>query len=346
MLWRLTFVNSLIITTFILLLGWAIYEATCKIVDEVVVIQEGKIIKDILLQYIGIFVVLFTAFAVLLQYFFTRHQLQPLRVLMESMEKLKQGKEVQYVHSEYADEINALMEQFNELVNQLEGNKKQRHQRLSEFSHEFRTPLTNINGYLMALQTGVISGNPELFQALHQESKRLILMVEQLKSIEELTYAEQQKYLQKQDIEIVDVIYQVIQMFSLTMKSRNIAFHVELEQQMLEVNPYGLSQIMSNLIDNAIRYYEGTKPIEIVGKRMTGFYVISVSGQGKFISETEKSLIFERFYRVEAISHSIAKEAGLGLAITKQIVEQHEGTISLLTDGTYHTFLVKLPLRH
>lgn len=336
----------MIITAFILFAGWAIYEATCIVVDENVAIQEGKIIKDILLQYIGIFVVLFTAFMVSLQYFFTRHQLQPLRELMESMEKLKQGKEVQNVRSEYEDEITALMDQFNDLVNQLESNKKQRHQRLSEFSHEFRTPLTNINGYLKALQTGVISGNPELFQALHQESKRLILMVEQLKSIEELTYAEQQKYLQKQDIEIADVIHQVIQMFSWTMKSRNIALHVQLEQQILEVDPYGLTQVMSNLIENAIRYYEGMKPIEIVGKKMTGFYVISVSGQGKTISEAENPLIFERFYRVDAINHSIEKGAGLGLAISKQIVEQHEGTISLKTDGTYHTFLVKLPLRN
>src|SRR5690606_192509 len=132
LLWRLTFVNSLIITAFILFAGWAIYEATCIVVDENVAIQEGKIIKDILLQYIGIFVVLFTAFVVSLQYFFTRHQLQPLRVLMESMEKLKQGKEVQNVRSEYEDEITALMDQFNDLVNQLESNKKQRHQRLSE----------------------------------------------------------------------------------------------------------------------------------------------------------------------------------------------------------------------
>lgn len=337
--------NTIVISVFILLAGWAIYEATCKIVDEVVAVPVGKQIKSVLMQYIVMLIFIFTILAGVLQYFLTHRLLQPLSILVDAMKKLKRGKGEQQVYLAHEDEITALLVQFNELVDQLEINKEQRHQRLSEFSHEFRTPLTNINGYLKALQTGVIAGDLQLFSALQQESKRLIAMVEQLKSIEELSYAEQQHFLQKESVEIVDVINQVVQMFSWTINGRNIEVQLHIEPQKLQVDVHGMIQVLSNLIDNAICYYEGENPIQIRGEKEAGTYWISVSGQGKGISAAETQLIFERFYRANATTHMTKQGAGLGLTISKQIIEQHKGTLSLVTDGNYHTFKIKLPIQ-
>ncbi len=340
-LWRLTLANSFIIVAFILLSGWSIYEAACQIFDEMVSNQETKLFKAVLLQYLWILVGVFIVLAIVSQYYFTRKLMKPLTVLIESMKSLKQGDKVQNIQFQSDGEMEELIYHFNELVNQLECNKIQRHKQLSDFSHEFRTPLTNLNGYLKALQSGVITGNQELFYALQQESNRLISMLEQLKSIEEFEYVQHQKFFLKEEIQITDIINQVVHMFSWTMKGKNIDIRMDIDQQLIRIDPNGITQVMSNLIDNAIRYYTGCKPIVITGKRGKKSYCISVSAEGQFISGEERERIFERFYRTEATSNTIGK--GLGLAISKEILEQHKGNIQLTSDGYYHTFIVTIP---
>jgi len=341
-LWRLTLANSFILIAFILLSGWSIYEAACQIFDEMAMNQETKLFKTILLQYLWIFVGIFIVLAIVSQYYFTRKLMKPLTVLIESMKSLKQGHKVQNIEFHSDGEMEELIYHFNELVNQLECNKIHRHKQLSDFSHEFRTPLTNLNGYLKALQRGVITGNQELFHALQRESNRLIIMLEQLKSIEELEYVQHQKFFQKQEIQITEIINQVVQMFSWTMKGKNIDFTLNIDQQYLRIDPNGITQVISNLIDNAIRYYDGIKPIQIIGKGKNDSYCISISGEGQFISKEEQDYIFNRFYRTESTNKTIGK--GLGLAISKEIVEQHDGNIHLNSDGYNHTFIVTLPI--
>lgn len=341
-LWRLTLANSIIIVAFILLSGWSIYEAACQIFDEMAINQETKLFKTVLLQYLWILVGIFIVLAIVTQYYFTRKLIKPLTVLIESMKSLKQGRKVQNLHFKSNGEMEQLIYHFNELINQLESNKIKRHKQLSDFSHEFRTPLTNLNGYLKALSSGIITGEKELFHALQLESNRLIMMLEQLKSIEELEYVQHQKFFQKTEIQITELIKQVVQMFSWSMKRKKIDVTLDIDQQYLRIDPNGMTQVISNLIDNAIRYYEGTKPIQISGKKSGESYSISISGQGQFISKKEQDFIFERYFRTESTSKSFGK--GLGLAISKEIVEQHGGNIRLISVGDKHTFIVTIPI--
>lgn len=340
-LWRLTIANSFIIVAFILLSGWSIYEAACQIFDEMVSNQQTKLFKAVLLQYLWILVGVFIVLAIVIQYYFTRKLMKPLTVLIESMKSLKQGHKVQNIQFQSDGEMEELIYHFNELVDQLECNKIQRHKQLSDFSHEFRTPLTNLNGYLKALQSGIITGDKELFHALQQESNRLITMLEQLKAIEEFEYVQHQKFVQKQVIQISEIINQVVHMFSWSMKGKNIDIRTDIDQQLIRIDPNGITQVMSNLIDNAIRYYTGYKPIVITGKKVNESYCISVSGEGQFISKEERESIFERFYRTESTNNTIGK--GLGLAISKEILAQHKGKIQLTSDGYHHTFIVTIP---
>jgi len=341
-LWRLTLANSFIIIAFILISGWSIYEAACQIFDEMAMYQETKLFKTVLLQYLWIFVGIFIVLAIVIQYYFTRKLMKPLTELIESMKSLKQGHKVQNIQFQSDGEMEELIYHFNELVNQLECNKIQRHKQLTDFSHEFRTPLTNLNGYLKALQSGVITGDQELFHALQRESNRLISMLEQLKSIEEFEYVQNQKFVQKQEVQITEIINQVVKMFTWTLKGKNIDFTSDIDEQSIQINPTGMTQVISNLIDNAIRYYDGIYPIQITGKRKDESYCISVSGQGQFISKNEQDFIFERFYRTESTNKTIGK--GLGLAISKEIVEQHDGNIRIMSDGYNHTFIVTIPI--
>lgn len=341
-LWRLTLANGFIIVAFILLSGWSIYETACQIFDELVTNQETNLFKTVLSQYLWIFVGIFIVLAMVIQYYYTRKLMKPLTILIESMKSLKQGRKVQNIQFQSDGEIEELIYHFNELVNQLECNKIQRHKQLSDFSHEFRTPLTNLNGYLKALHSGVITGDKELFHALQQESNRLIIMLEQLKSMEEFEYVQHQKFFQKQEVQMTEIINQVVQMFSWTMKGKNIEIILDIEQQTVLLDPNGITQVISNLMDNAIRYYDGVKPIRITGKRSDKFYCISICGQGQLISKKDQEFIFERFFRTESTGKTIGK--GLGLAISKEIAEQHNGNIRLISDGNNHTFIVTIPI--
>lgn len=341
-LWRLTIANSFIIVAFVLLAGWSIYETACKIFDEMVVNRETGIFKMLLLQYLWIFAGVIIVLAIAIQYYFTRKLMKPLTILIESMKYLKEGRKVQNIQFQTDGEMEELIYHFNELVNQLECNKILRHKQLSDFSHEFRTPLTNLNGYLKALQSGIIPADQELFHALQQESNRLITMLEQLKSMEEFEYIQQQTFFQKQEIQIAEIIDQVVQMFNWNMRRKNIAYTLDIEQQFIQIDSNAMTQVISNLLDNAIRYYEGVKPIHIKGKRKDKFYCISINGQGQFIPEKEREIIFERFYRTKSSNKTMGK--GLGLAISREIVEQHKGNIRLISDGFHHTFIVTIPI--
>jgi two-component system, OmpR family, sensor histidine kinase BaeS len=92
--------------------------------------------------------------------------------------------------------------------------------------------------------------------------------------------------------------------------------------------------------------YDIGKKISIKGFVEDHKYIVQFSHQGKEIAEDEKDLIFERFYRVDSSRSFVTGGAGLGLAITKEIVQAHSCTLTLDTNGHHHTFEVRLPINH
>nr|WP_266095256.1 sensor histidine kinase [Gracilibacillus oryzae] len=118
---------------------------------------------------------------------------------------------------------------------------------------------------------------------------------------------------------------------------------VKAESGIVLVNDRSISQVLSNLLDNAIRYYEGTGPLIIKGECSDSEYKFTVTGPGRAIRPEDSERIFERFYRTE---HSRSREfggSGLGLAISKEIIEQHNGKIGVQSEGNNHTFWFVLP---
>jgi signal transduction histidine kinase len=110
-------------------------------------------------------------------------------------------------------------------------------------------------------------------------------------------------------------------------------------------NRDGLHQVFNNLLQNMTDYDIGKK-ISIKGFVEDHKYIVQFSHQGKEIAEDEKDLIFERFYRVDSSRSFVTGGAGLGLAITKEIVQAHSCTLTLDTNGHHHTFEVRLPINH
>lgn len=345
-LWRLTFLNIVVVTTFIVLSSWAIYNTACFLVDGMASMngQKQNQFNSTLFQYLWIFSIITIVTGSVIHFYLTKKLIQPLRILTESTKSMKQGQYPNPIEITSDDETGQLIGHFNELVTQLKDNQQFRQKLVSDLSHEFRTPLSNLNGYLNALKNGVIEGNPKLYESLLEESNRLTDMVVQLEQLKEWDNLAHQSLAEKEFVDIAVLIKQSVEMFRWLLKKEDITVEVQTEPEQIIVYNGGMQQVVRNLIENAIRYYQGTDPITITGEKLESEYRILVAGPGQPIPLEDQEKIFERFYRIDQSRNRDTGGTGLGLAITKEIVEHHKGKVGIQSNGNYHTFWVTLPL--
>ena len=297
-----------------------------------------------LFQYLWIFSISTIIIGSLTHFYLTKRLIQPLRELINSTKKMKQGEFPAPITVKPEGEISELINHFNDLVKQLEVNEQQRQKIVSDLSHEFRTPLSNLNGYLRALQSGVIKGEEKLYHSLYEESKRLIYLVEQMEQLKEWDHVSSQTFTEKAPVNMKELVEQSVEMFRWVLRNMNIKVNTEVVSNILTVNSGSITQVVSNLLDNAIRYYEGTGPITIKGVNLGSEYKLSITGPGKPISPDDQERIFERFYRTDYSRSREFGGTGLGLAISKEIIEHHHGQIGIHSKDNVHTFWFRLPL--
>ncbi|WP_102344944.1 sensor histidine kinase [Bacillus sp. Marseille-P3661] len=346
-LWRLTFVNIFVIALFIVLSSWAIYNTACMLVDGMgaMNVQTQKQFNGTLFQYLWIFSILAILIGSVIHFYITRKLIQPLKVLIESAKDMKQGRYPDPIELNSEGEMGLFIRHFNELVLQLKNNQQHRQKLVSDLSHEFRTPLSNLNGYLNALKDGVIVGDSSLYESLYEESKRLTHMIEQLELLKEWDYLTTQTFTAKGEEDIKFIVLQTVEMFRWEMTKKGISVDLQVDSGHMNVNGDGISQVISNLVHNAIRYYEGSDSIRIVGKKADSDYWLGVSGPGQMIPAADRDRIFDRFYRVDPSRTRDTGGTGLGLAISKEIIEHHQGKIGLKSEGNYYTFWFSLPIQ-
>lgn len=329
-----------------MLSSWAIYHTACFLVDGM---ETGsgwsqELFNSTLFNYLLIFSIIAIVAGSLIHFYLTKKLIQPLRELIESTKSMKHGHYPRPIEVKSEDEIGELIDHFNGLVQQLIDTQQNREKFVSDLSHEFRTPLSNLEGYLNALKNGVIEGDQKLYHSLLNESKRLTQMLEQLELLKEWNDLSQQSYIENEIVDINSVITQSVKMFDWLLKDRDMSVDVQVKHAKINANYEGILQVMSNLIDNAIYYYQGTEPIVIKGVIDQETYIVSITGPGQEIPLEYQNSIFERFYRIDPSRNRETGGTGLGLAIIKEIVEQHHGKVGLQSDGTNHTFWFSLPL--
>ncbi len=326
--------------------SFAIYNTACILADGLVIMSSHRQahFESTLLQYLWIFSIITIVIGSLIQFYFTRKLLNPLRALIHSTKLMKKGHYPSSINVKSKDEIGELIDHFNGLVAQLKENETHRQKLVSDLSHEFRTPLSNLSGYLNALKNGVVEADEELYQSLYGESKRLIKLVEQMEQLKEWDYVSKQTFSERTQEDMAVLVSQSIDMFRWTLKKTTISVDLKLDSGIVNVSNGGISQVISNLIDNAIRYYDGNSPIMITGEKRKNDYKLSISGPGQTIPIYKHNRIFERFYRIEHLHSNDYEGTGLGLAISKEIIEHHHGSIGIESIGNYHTFWFVLPL--
>lgn len=344
-LWRLTLLNTIAFAAVIILSSFGIYNAACALVSgmESDVHQQNQF-NTALLQFLWLFSAATIIIGSVLHFYFTKKLIEPLKELIESTKVMKDGRFPQVIEIQSEGEIGQLIGHFNELVQQLKLQEQSRQKIVSDLSHEFRTPLANLSGYMNALSNGVVKGNTNLFRSLHGEAKRLTEMVEQLEQLKEWDMAAAKTLVETKQEDMSQLIQQVVEMFHWRLQEKNIHIHTEPAHGMVSVYNSGIHQVLGNIIDNAIRYSKGTAPIQIEGRISESNYYVSVISKGQEILETDAEKIFDRFYRTDLSRNRYTGGSGLGLAISKEIVELHKGTIGLSFKNDHYVFWFSIPL--
>ncbi|WP_284141216.1 ATP-binding protein [Virgibacillus sp. LDC-1] len=343
--WRLSAINLLVITAAIGISGWAVYDTACFLAQGIgnLDVQRQRQFNATLLQYVLIFSVLFIVIGGVLHFYMINKLIEPIRQLIESTKRMRQGEYPAPVEKTGNDEVGQLVQHVNDLFLQLQTNEAQRKKLVTDLSHELRTPLANLNGYLQALEQGVIHGDEKLFKSLYEESKRLTSMVEQLELLKEWDYKSTTLFVEKKWVSMKAEIERCCAMFQYTLQQRNIPIEIHIQDKDMLVHIEGIQQILNNLLENAIHYYDGEGPIQITGESSKHSYYVEVAGPGAPIAIEDQERIFDRFFRSEQAKRDHRAGSGLGLAIAKEIVVMHGGTIGVRTEGNQNRFWFRIP---
>jgi signal transduction histidine kinase len=302
----------------------------------------------------------------LLAVFFAQRLSRPLRDITRAAQQLAGGQLDVQVRRAPIRELDELTQAFNAMARSLEQADKQRRQMTADIAHELRTPLTIIKGRLEGLQDGVYSPTPDEVERLLGETALLERLIEDLRL---LALAEAgQLPLYREPLDPLDLLASARSAFAGQAEAQGVALHVEAagELPQIDADPQRMAQVLANLVANALRYTPEGGSIVLSASQETeddrrktiddgnrlqptvhrpSSIVFQVSDTGHGIAPEDLPHVFDRFYRADRSRTRGSGGAGLGLAITRQIVAAHGGLIwaeSELGHGT--TISIALPV--
>jgi len=201
---------------------------------------------------------------------------------------------------------------------------------VANVSHEIRTPITSIKSYAETLLDGVMEDPKtakEFLEVIESEADRMTLLVKDLLDLSR--FDNNQLQLQLEETDITSLVAQCIkQSYVLaSKKSQKFVFDDKQKRYMVNVDPARINQVITNLINNAIKYGSDGCAITIETSEAARHYFVSITDKGPGISKDDLPHIFDRFYRVDKARSRAMGGTGLGLAISKEIMEAHGGKI-------------------
>ena len=282
--------------------------------------------------------------AVLLILGLSRRILAPVEALTAAARRMEAGDLSQRVEISSLDEIGDLARAFNGMADGLARLEQLRRQLVTDVAHELRTPLSNIRGYLEALRDGVVELDRHTVDSLQEEAMLLSRLVDEL---QELSLAEAgQLKLSRQPVALAGVVDGVIEASRPRAEGRGLALHVDLPEELplVDVDPQRVGQVLRNLLDNGLTHTPPGGEITVAAHVSGPWVEVSVRDTGVGIAAADLPYVFERFYRADRSRSRATGGAGLGLAIARQFVELHGGTIKAQsTPGEGSVFTFRLP---
>jgi signal transduction histidine kinase len=204
-----------------------------------------------------------------------------------------------------------------------------RKQMTADIAHELRTPLSLIIGHAEAVHDNVLPPSKENFEIIREEAGRLEQLVNDLRTLSLADAGELS--LEFQPIEINKLLSDIKAHYMVQFNQKRISLDIEPASEILQANldPIRFSQILTNILDNALRYTPEEGRVVISTKLIENNIEIAIQDSGEGVTPEEAVHLFDRFYRADSsrTRDSEAGGSGLGLAIAKSIIEMHKGRI-------------------
>ncbi|MGZ9165493.1 MAG: sensor histidine kinase [Anaerolineales bacterium] len=265
--------------------------------------------------------------ALLLGVFLSRTLTRPIRELTQATHAVSEGDLSQQVPIRSNDELGELAQAFNRMSTELARSTNTRKQMTADIAHELRTPLSLILGHAEAVHDGVLQPTRENFEIIREEATRLEHLVNDLRILSladagELT-------INLQPIEPQRLLQEVASLYQYQTQRKNITLDLDIAAPLptIEVDPGRMTQVLTNILDNALRHTSEGGQIILAAKQGQNQIEISLQDSGPGITEQDANRIFDRFYRTDPSRQREEGGSGLGLAIARSIVQAHGGQI-------------------
>ncbi len=305
-----------------------------------------------LLPILGIVLGVSLVIALLFAYYFSRSITDPLQEISQELDNFKNELPVEF--KEYNDEelktivttTQQMCETITKNLQQLEKDKQIRQEFFSNASHELKTPLTSIKGYVELLASGVTKDPKQIedfYQRILHETDNMTRLIQDILTISRLE--SQEVLINEERMNLRVETNEVVKDLETSADQQQVTIDNEVTDEDIMFVPLHYHQILTNLVSNAINYNHPGGRVEINVKVVNQKLLISVADTGVGISPENQQRVFERFYRVDSGRSKKTGGTGLGLAIVKHLVKYHQGTIELVSKVSVGTqFTVSIPL--
>ncbi|MEY8351532.1 HAMP domain-containing sensor histidine kinase [Bacillus cereus] len=315
-------------------------------------IPEGEVIYETTEGpfpfFIGVFVFIFSFFYV------TKRKMKQIEAMAQGVKEIEKGNLAYRIEKKGEDEIAALTENINNMAEELMVNiererklEKQKNELITNVSHDLRTPLTSIIGYLRLLRDSKYENkeqHDEYMRIAFSKSEQLKNLIEDLFEYTKLT--NENIVLEKQEVCMNELLDQLIEELVPQAEEHSLVFIKKFPEERVyaAVDSEKIVRVFENLLMNAIKYSKDDGEIKVSLERQRRTIQISVANYSGEFTREELGNLFERFYKKDQSRSRVIEGSGLGLAIAKSIVELQDGEIRAEYGDGVIQFIVSLPV--
>ncbi len=286
---------------------------------------------------------------------YRRYKQMQLRHVLDELRYVAAGNFEHRIEANLSGNMNDVVHSINRLVEStvmaMEEERKieqSKDELITNVSHDIRTPLTSIIGYLGLIEEGQYSSEEDLKRYIHIAYTKSLQMKVLVDDLFEYTKVRQTSTpLTVQTVKLDRLLEQIAAEFELESSRKEMAIEVEMKTKELQIefDVDKMARVFNNLISNALKYGKDGNLIRIEADKVGSEAVVSVINNGKMIPKESLDELFNRFYRVEASRSQQTGGTGLGLAIAQSIVSLHGGYIYAESNDKETKFVMHLPLK-
>lgn len=288
-------------------------------------------------------------FACVIGYIVSRALTKPIKRITTTAAQIRNGDLTARTGLSGTDEMGRLGETFDDMAASLERDIKLEHRLTSDVAHELRTPLMAMQATVEAMQDGVLPADQDHLATVAVEVRRLSRLVDAMLRLSRMENGKTPFNIERCDVVALaqDLVTMQVQLFQDNGLELTFVNETGHKSFVAEVDPDLIREAMVNLLSNAMRYTPEGGSVEVRVARDRRNMLLSVCDTGIGIAKEDIPKVFSRFWRSEASREREAGGLGVGLSLTKEIVDRHNGTISVDSEeGVGTTFTLHVPIAH